>query len=141
DCRCTNNGSRLTNTFDTDWMMRRGRYRMVKFNLREHIGARHTVVQHRASEQLPILVINDAFTECLPNALDDATVNLPGNNRRIDLRAAVVHRDIAFKLYLSGLTIYLDNGDMRTKRISEVGWIIELGLFEAGIHTFQQIPN
>ena len=44
----------------------------------------------------PVLIVDDAFIERLPDALHDPAVNLTADNGGVDLRAAVVNRDITF---------------------------------------------
>ena len=57
---------------------------------RQHVGARHRVVEQRAGDSCPLLVVDRFFPERLADALHDAAVHLAFDDDRVDLRAAIV---------------------------------------------------
>ena len=53
------------------------------------------VVHELASEQLAAVVVNSMLVDSLSKTLSDSSVNLAGDQKRIDHVAAIVDRDIA----------------------------------------------
>ena len=76
--RRAGDGARFAHALDTDRVVRRGRHRMPQLEHWEHIGARHRIIQQRAGQQLPLLIVDAPFAECLPDSLHDAAMDLPG---------------------------------------------------------------
>jgi hypothetical protein len=57
--------------------------------------ARHGVVHERTRQQLRILVVDDRFAQHLPEALNDAAMDLSLHQHRVDEAPDVVHDRVA----------------------------------------------
>jgi hypothetical protein len=57
--------------------------------------------------------------------LNHPAVDLSLHDHRIDVRPAVVHRDVAQDLHLAGLGVHLDGADVAAEGVDEIGRIEE----------------
>ena len=105
---------------DAERVHRRRRDRVVGLDVRHLAGPRHRVVHHGAGEELAVVVVDRDLLQRLAHALDHAAVNLALDDHRVDVRAAVVHRDVAEDLDLAGLGVHLDRADVGAEGIDEV---------------------
>ena len=83
------------------------------------------VVDERAREDLPALVVDRLLVERLRDRLHDAAVHLALDDHRVDHVAAVVDRRVALDRDLARLAVDLDLGDVRAEREREVGRVVE----------------
>ena len=95
----------------------------------------------RSGEQLPVVVVDRSFPQRLPDALDDAAVHLALDNHRIDLRAAVVDRDVALEIDRARLRIDFDHGEVRAKGKHEVRRVVEARRLEPRFHAGRHVPG
>src|SRR5437867_7295626 len=66
-------------------------------------------------------------------------MDLPLDDHRVDDRSAVVHRDEAADLHLTGATIDVHHADVRTKGEGEVRRIVVVDRLEAGLHALRVV--
>ena len=109
----------------------------------EIVGPRHAVILERARQQLAAVgVVGDVFHQHLADALDDAAMDLPLAQQRVQHRADIVDRDIAGELHLAGLGVDLDLGEMRAARKGRRAVRAEIGaLGEPGLDLVRAIAR
>src|SRR5579872_3289605 len=115
----------LTNALHAKRVNCRQRHCMIQLELWEFRSDWHGVVHKGAGEKLTIFAILDSLPHRLSNALRDTAMNLPLYEQGVDLATAVVNGNEASQFYIAGRFIYLNNGDMRTKREDTGFWLKE----------------
>ena len=81
--------------------------------LRQVVGARQCIVHERAAEHLTGLrIVHRVLQHRLADALRDAALHLSDRQHRIDQRAEIIHRGVAFQRHRAGLGIDLHFGDV-----------------------------
>ena len=121
--------------------MRRWRDGREHLDVRETIGTRDRVVGKRAGQQLSVVVVHRLFPERLTDSLDHTSVHLSFDDHRVDLRAAVIHRDVASQAHVSRLRFDVDDGDVRAEWKGKVRRIVEARRLEARLHALRQVPR
>ena len=76
------------------------------------LGARQGIIHEGARHHLATLVIDDALHHRLAKTLDNAAMQLPGHQHRVDDRAEIVHGDITVDTHHACFRVDLDFGDM-----------------------------
>ena len=104
----------------------------ARVEVRHGIGAWHAVVDKGARNQLTrFLIIDGLFVQRLPEALHDATMNLTGNQHRIDRPTEIIDYGIPADFRNTGFRVDLDLAYM-----SAVGKCWRIGLMGCcGIET------
>ena len=118
--RVRNRGSRtgrptFPDAFDAHRVVGTGRDSSLGFEHRQVGGGGEEVGREVAGQQLPVLVVDDAFVERLGEPLRDRAVHLAVDDHRIDHRAAVVDRDVTEDGDRTGLPVDVDLREVRTK--------------------------
>ena len=90
---------------------------MVELEHRELLGVGHGIFHQRAGDQLAVVVVDSAFDHCLAEALDDAALELAGDDEWVDNVADIIDRNVADQLRLSGDAVDLDDVMSRTVRL------------------------
>ena len=103
--------------------------------------ARHGVIHQRACHQLSLIVVNNFFIHRLPNRLNDATVDLPIDQHRIDHFAAVIDSDVAQKLDVACFAINFDDSDVRAEWKGKVLWFEEVSGRQTRLSVRRQLPR
>ena len=89
----------------------------LQFEAAEIVGPRHRVILERAGQQLPALrVVDQVFHQHLAEPLDDAAMDLPLAQERVQHRPDIVDGAVAGQRHLAGLGVDLDLADMRAGR-------------------------
>ena len=101
-------------------------------------GARDHVVDERAGQDLPVVVVDRLLVQRLRDRLRDAAVHLALDDHRVDDVAAVVDRGVALDRDLAGLAVDLDLGDVRAEREREVRRVEERRRLEVRLHALGQ---
>src|SRR5690242_5246834 len=84
---------------------------------RRHLaGGRHQVVHKAGGEELAVLVIDDLFVERGADALRDPAAHLTVDDQWVDELAAVLGDDVRLEANSERGGIYVENGDMRSRR-------------------------
>ena len=117
------------------------RDRRVHLDVRQAVGSGQSVVEHRAGQELAVLVVDALLPHGLADALHDPAVDLALNDDGIDLRAAVVHRDVALQLHVAGLRVHLHDSKVGAVREDEVRRIVERCRLQPGLHSFRHVPG
>src|SRR5581483_8166032 len=73
---------------------------------------RHRVVQQGRGQRVAAVVVAHLLEQDLRDPLREATVHLPGREKRVDDGAAVVDGDEVPDRDLAGLAVDLDDGDV-----------------------------
>src|SRR6266851_8194213 len=101
----------------------------------EIVGARHAIILERPGDELTALgVVDQVLQQRLAEPLDDAAVDLPLAQKRVQHVADIVDRAVARERHLAGLAVDLDFADMRARREgrrvgrSEIGALGKPGL-------------
>src|SRR2546428_226585 len=101
--------------FDAHRVVGTGRDSSIGFEHRQVGGGGEEVGREVAGQQLPVLVVDDAFVERLGEPLRDRAVHLAVDDHRIDHRAAVVDRDVTEDGDRTGLPVDVDLREERAK--------------------------
>ncbi len=96
-------------------------------------GGWHQIVGEGAGEALAVFVVDDFFVEGRGEALGQAAVYLAFDDEGVDDVAAVVYGDEATDFDFAGPFVYVYDGDVAAEGEGEVGRIVVVGGFEAGL--------
>ena len=96
------------------------------------IGAWHAVVHVRTGHRLTVIVEHHVFEQCLPDALNDATMHLTFHHHGIADDTKVINRNKAHHVNLAGICIDLDFTDVRARREVEIRRIEEGSFLQTG---------
>ena len=97
---------------------------------RPNVG-KSTLFNRIVGERLAVVVERGVLPQRLRDALRDAAVQLPVDDRRVDDVADVVHRDVAEQRRLPGLGVHLHHRGVRAERVHEVRRVEERRRLEA----------
>ena len=134
-------GAGLADALDAQGVVGRRRHRGKGLDVGHQMGPGQRVVQHRAGQQLAVIVVDRALPEGLARALDHAAVDLPLDNHWIDLGAAVVHRHVAFQDNVAVVGVDADHRHVGAEGIGEIGRVVESRRLQARLHTLGHIPG
>ena len=109
-------------------------------DVRESVGARQCVVQHRPGQGLPIFIVDNAFPKRRTHSLNDAAVHLAFDYHRVNLHTAVVHSVVPLEINLARDRIHLYYSKVRPEREGEVGRVVERAGFQARFHALRHVP-
>src|SRR5438445_1797685 len=131
--------ARLADSLHSELVGRAWRDRVVGRQGGDLVCGGHRVVEQGARLQLPgIFVVDDFFEKRLGDALRDATMNLPLDDRRVDDVSAVVDRYILLNLNRARLRIHLDHADVGAERPDAAGRVEIGNRFQALLHALRQ---
>ena len=86
---------------------------LFDLHVRDHLGARHGVVDEARGQELAALAVLDHLLhQDLAEALGDAAMDLALEPDRVDHRADIVDHGVAIDVDVAGLGIDLDLADM-----------------------------
>src|SRR5205807_5373896 len=117
-------GARLPDTLGPERVRWARRDRAVEHEAGQLRRRGHQVVGQRRGQQVAVLVVDRLLEQRLGQALHDPAVDLPLDDERVDLVAAVVDGDVVQQVDLPGLLVDLDDADVRAEREREVRRVV-----------------
>ena len=124
-------GAGLAAAFDTERIRRTSRPAQSDGIEGQITGARHRIIHEACGHELTIGGVDCPFVQCLPDALRNATMDLPLDNHWIDDGAEIVDGAPSIDARDAGLRINLDFADMNASREGEVCRIPERSFLQA----------
>src|SRR5690349_10606095 len=139
DGRRRADGRRLADALRADRVVRRRRDRLLELPRRRLHGRRQQVVHERSGEVVAELVVRDLLVQGWRQPHRQTAVDLPVDDHRIDDVAAVVDRDEAADVDLSGALVDVDDADVAAERERQVRRIVVVDGLEAGFHPLRMV--
>ena len=116
-------GASLAAALNSQWVVRRLSVDELCVEGRQVVSAGHAIVHEGSSQELPFLIVNSVFQQCLADALRDPSVHLTMDNHWVDHGAKIVHRDKIQDVCGAGFGIYLHFAYVATGGKGEIRWI------------------
>ena len=114
----------LADALDAELVGRRRRHGVAERDRRHVAGRRHQVLGQRAGLEVAVRVVHGLLEQRLGEALHDSAVDLPVDDQRVDLDAAVVDGDVLEDIDAARLRVDLHDAHVGAERPGEVGRVV-----------------
>src|SRR6516165_2717534 len=130
---------RFADALHAEGVRGRGGLGAPKDKVRDIRCARDRIVHKLSRKKLAVLIVDSLLHERRADRLSDSALHLAFDQKRVHLLATIVDRHIFQKFYLTGVSIHLHRGNVRSERERAVGRLEETRCLKPRLESGRQV--